>query len=337
MRLPIIAAAVLSCFALLTQSVATAEQRTTSKTFYVDPSGDNENPGTRREPWQSIQFACLQLSPGDTLKVANKEFPAEGNILVRFVDPETYEYLPLEGTSQNTTRIVSYGRGRMSPRVHGKFDIRGSHIQIHGLEIIGSDSDPLPGVGVYQSHHISISDCSIHNHGGGGINFNHSDCVTASYNRVFQNAKLNPDQHSGISSYQPIVRSDDSAYYGVILNNNVCYHNENLIPAPWSGEISDGNGIAIDDHRYTQLNQTVTDAIKGTSNPALSSGQPIVQVDDDGQPLPYSRHTLVMRNQCLSNGGRGIHLFQSDHIDVVLNFASRNLQSPVFSDGLPRD
>ncbi len=37
--------------------------------YYVDPNGDDNNPGTLAEPWQTIQKAANTLAPGDTVYV----------------------------------------------------------------------------------------------------------------------------------------------------------------------------------------------------------------------------------------------------------------------------
>lgn len=38
--------------------------------FYVDPAGDDGNPGSEAAPWQTFTFAATQLGPGDTLIAA---------------------------------------------------------------------------------------------------------------------------------------------------------------------------------------------------------------------------------------------------------------------------
>ena len=176
----------------------------------------------------------------------------------------------------------------------------------------------------------------IRNHGGGGINFNHSDIVVASSNVCAFNAALNPDQHSGISSFQPIVRTEEKPLYGVVFKDNFSYFNRNRVPNS-NGDITDGNGIIVDDHRYTQPNELIADVLSGSASPQDSSGDPQIDVDAMGNLLPYERPTLVEDNLCVVNGGRGIHVFLSDNVDVVENIASFNLESPELTQTLPRD
>jgi hypothetical protein len=43
-------------------------------TFFVSPQGDDENPGTREKPWQSLRHATEQLRPGHTLVLLNGDY-----------------------------------------------------------------------------------------------------------------------------------------------------------------------------------------------------------------------------------------------------------------------
>ena len=305
---------------------------------YVHPNGDDSNPGTISQPWKTISFACLQLQPGDRLRVARERFRREGEILLRFVDPVTFEYLPLEGSPTQVTRLLPYGPGDELPKIDGQFDIRGSHIRLQQLEIIGDQTSTRPGVGVYESHNVTIAACRVQRHGGGGINFNHCDLVYAVNNVVYKNATANPDQHSGISSYQPINRVPNSTLkYGVLFRGNRCFSNRNTVPPNGSSSVTDGNGIIIDDHRYTQFNDIIAGAMMSMGEQGASSGSPFVGTDNEGNPLGYSRSSLVLANTCYFNGGRGFHVFTSDLVDVLMNRAFSNLDSADLTVGLPRD
>ena len=308
-----------------------------SANFYVHPNGNDSGPGTFRQPWKTISHACLGLEPGDRLFIARERFTNEGEILVRFVDPQTFDYLPLEGSPTKVTRLLPYGPGKNLPRIDGQFDIRGSHIFLERLEIAGDVTSTRPGIGVYESHNISVKFCHVHDHGGGGINFNQCDIVFAIENVVYKNATLNPDQHSGISSYQPIARSDSQRRYGVYFRGNRCFSNRNETLPAGGDKISDGNGIVIDDHRYTQFNDVIADAIAGVGEPGLSTGFPLIRLEDDGSLVPYPRDTLVFENVCYFNGGRGIHVFKSEGVDVSFNHSLFNLESADLTVNLPRD
>lgn len=314
---------------------------------YVHPDGDDDNPGTRKLPWRTITESALRLAPGDVLRIARKTFPAEGTpkadgtrgpILLRFVDVENnYAYIPLEGSPTQRTRLVPYGPGKRMPRIMGSLDIRGAYIQVSGLQFVGDGVSTAPGIAAYESHHITVSFCKVRRFGGGGINFNQCDVVRATNNVCTYNATTNPDQHSGISSYQPIVRSDTDEVYGVVFSGNICYRNENLV-GPFEGaDVTDGNGIAIDDHRYTQLNDLIASATMNLGEPGLSSGSPIIEMDEQGALQPYQRRSAVRNNFLVSNGGRGLAVVFSNQIEVAGNILGNNLLSPAFTEGLPTD
>lgn len=64
------------------------------------------------------------------------------------------------------------------------------------------------------------------------------------------------------------------------------------------GYLSDGNGIILDDFNQTQR--------------------------PEGQGTPFSQRSLVANNVIFDNGGHGIHIFQSEHVDVINNTLYQN-------------
>ena len=309
-------------------------QTVSAETHYVSLDGDDENPGTKTLPWRSVSESVLRLTAGDRLLIQPGDYRGEGQMFVRSVDPETFEYLPLKGSSDATTYIMA--ATAKQPRIFGSFDIRGSHIVLSGLTIVGDRTTPNPGVGVFESHNITVRKCCLAYHGGGGILFNQSDLVRAHANLCYFNATTNPDQHSGISSYQPVVRTDTNERYGVVFTKNVCFGNRNEVPNS-QGDVTDGNGIAVDDHRYTQFHGLLADVIAGTTDPGLSSGDPRIELDVEGNLLPYDRGSYVGGNVCVNNGGRGIHVFLADDVIVSRNICFSNLDSEALLNTLPRD
>ena len=90
----------------------------------------------------------------------------------------------------------------------------------------------------------------------------------------------------------------------MIIKNNVVYGNELYVP--WIGPclIYDGNGIIVD----SENNVTI------------------------GKPA-YTGKTLIENNIVHHNGGRGIHMLNSNNIDVINNTCFMNGRSPAISDG----
>ncbi len=307
--------------------------------YFVSPGGDNSNDGSCDSPWQTISFACLQLSPGDILTIGRGTYGnngSEGNILLRYQDPVSGEYHPLEGSRRKVTRIRAEDNCR-PPLIYGSLDIRGSYISVRGLEFASDRSSNGPGIVAYESHNVGIYNNIVHDHGGGGINFNQCDLVRAERNTCYNNANKNPDQHSGISSYQAMVRTKVRGNrYGVIIRNNICFCNRNLVPTA-AGRITDGNGVAIDDHMYRQTNDIILAAMQRELHSESSSGKPSIGVNADGSPKPYVRPSLVEKNLCFYNGGRGVSVYLAENVTVRRNTLVFNLQSPEFVSQLPRD
>jgi hypothetical protein len=323
---------------------------------YVSIAGDDSNPGTQELPWRTLRSACVRLEPGDRLLIGPGdyvEFEDDGEstfediIFVRTVgtEEENFAYKPFIGDPEKITWIKALNpHGR--PRVFGNFDIRGSYIRIQGLEIIGDPERSIdPGIGVYSSHDIACVGNVVHNHGGGGISFNQSDMVSARGNVCFDNASTNPNQSSGITSFQPILRSPSNRKIGVRFDWNICFKNRNEVLGD-SG-ITDGNGISLDDHYYTQTNNLITSAIAGVADPdgagvpEISTREELDEDDSENEsiqiPLPYARKSVVRNNLCFDNGGRGVHLFFADKAVVTGNFLVANLRSPELTDDLPAD
>ena len=309
-----------------------------AENFFVSPTGDDANPGTYSEPFQTVSEGALALAPGDCLFVLPGTYRDEGNIFLRFVSPAPdFEFLPIVGSPDALTRVIGVSHKGKKPIIFGNIDVRGSYIRITNLELRGDREKLEPGIGVYESHNIVIKDCSIYNHGGGGIAFNQSDIVYALDNRVGFNAFTNPNQSSGISLYQSVKRADTNPYYGAVITGNICVGNENRVPPTEGGTVSDGNGIIVDDFQYTQNTGILEEAMTGVIDPGSATGIPVINFDDDGNPVSYQRRTLVRKNTTLFNGGRGIHVFKSDNVHIFSNLSYFNLTSADLTDGLPRD
>jgi len=128
-----------------------------------------------------------------------------------------------------------------------------------------------------------------------------SDSILIEGNTTHDNALFEPDQHSGISVYQPQRREDAEGEYGVIIRNNISFNNINLVDNVNFGRPTDGNGIVLDDFQNSQ--------------------QPT------GNGVDYDRRTLVENNITFSNGGNGIHVFRSHDIDIRNNTSVGNVSN----------
>ena len=173
-----------------------------------------------------------------------------------------------------------------------------NYLTIDGFEIF----DPNPGVGhhgngvtVFRNHHINIRNNKIYNFGGSCIQGVYFDHIYVENNIVYNCAKYKPSQTSGISMYQARAVDNASGYH-VIIRNNISYGNINLVTTA-EGRTRDGNGILIDDFK----NET-----------------------GDGNGVIFPHRTLIENNVSYDNGGKGIQVFRSRHVDVFNNTAYHN-------------
>ena len=136
-------------------------------------------------------------------------------------------------------------------------------------------------VGTKVSNHITIRNCIITNAPSSGIQANGSDNILIENNTVFKNAlKEDGNNGSGISVYEPKAspseaEADDNEW-GIVVRNNYLWQNNCLYPCPGFSFQTDGNGIIIDDYRWSQ----------------------------NGSKYPYTKETLVENNLIFDNGGR---------------------------------
>lgn len=209
-----------------------------------------------------------------------------------------------------------------------------SYIKIMGFEIIGAnakisltkalrqqkscanpkgDFEPLyngngivvDGKTAKHSHHIVIAKNIIHDCSGGGIGATHADYITVEGNLVYNTSWYTVFGTSGIAFYQFWNFDNARGYHNVIANNR-CYNNRSLVPWVKTCQLSDGNGIIVDDFRNKQ----------------------------NGSKLgPYRNRTLIQNNVCWYNGGTGIHTFQSDHVDMINNTAYCNSRTKGLNAG----
>ncbi len=207
-----------------------------------------------------------------------------------------------------------------------------AYIEISGFELEWVKGDPsvatqngvtVHGVGIapmYASHHLRFLNNVIHGYGTGGICSLDCDYVYVEGNVIYDTAKTSPYGGSAISLCRAF-NSDDKPGYHNIVRRNVCYDNELRVSTQESSggnnkALTDGNGIIIDVFKRSR------------ANPLKPHGE-----DKDGPLLPYRGRTLVENNLIYNNGGRGIHVFRSEKVDVINNTCYENQKTPDINGG----
>jgi hypothetical protein len=293
-------------------------------TYYVSPSGSDRNSGlSEKLAFATLQHAVSVLNPGDTLLALsgtyrNADYAYAGHNeyvawLTRSGTPDAW--ITIRAAPGATPSIVFNGWGGFGTQnaqyieING-FQITGNNAKItyayaYSQRTIANPSCNGSGIvfdgrnqGTNHPHHIRILNNVVSECGGTGISAIQCDYVTIAGNRVFDNCWYNIYGNSGISCYQN-WRFDSNTGYKMIIRGNVLYNNHGLIPWIQTGQLSDGNGIIIDDSLNTQNGSTLG---------------------------PYTGRTLVANNLSVNNGGSGMHAFSSEHVDFINNTTWHNSQ-----------
>ena len=300
-----------------------------ARNYYVSGTGSDNNSGlTINQAFRNIQKAADLAQPGDVVNVLDGIYTQD--------DPNSnIVNIRTSGTANAPITFQAYpgAAPKLNSRNWSGINVDGaSYIVIRGFEIQGNNdnitydyayaernntNNPLTSgncLGVNSSrsetpvrypHHVTISGNKVYKCGGGGIYTYNADYVTVENNEVYENALYSPYGNSGISFYQS-YNSDSSTATKMIIRRNIIYRNKELIPFFVVGAITDGNGIIVDDFRNTQNNSTLG---------------------------LYRGRTRIENNVVYDNGGRGIHVFESEFVDIWNNTTYKNSQSPAISDG----
>jgi Ricin-type beta-trefoil lectin domain-like/Right handed beta helix region len=330
--------------ALVLQCRPGAAQSRAPTTFYVSPNGSGTDGLTEQTAFKKINDLYALTIPGDTVLVMNgtytePDFRAPVAYLDKSGRPDAYiTYKNYPGhrpkiKSRNITAIRLVGASYV---VIEGFDVEGSRDEIsfeeadsllcekpdssqrvnmahgNGIDMVAdyADLNKIP-------HHIIVRNNRVYNFGASGIGAQRADYLTIENNVVYGNAFYSPYDTSGISLYQMrdlelIPEADAGKTLKNIIRGNTSYGNKNLFgfAAGFDGStcdrnapLTDGNGIIIDDFRNTQ-----------NRVPALGK-------------RPYRGRTLVENNIVYNNGGRGINIYSSDHVDVVNNTSYFNAET----------
>ncbi len=327
--------------ALVLQCGSANAQSRAPTTFYVSPNGSGTDGLTEQTAFRKINDLYALTIPGDTVLVMNGTY-TEPNFKapIAYIDksgrPDAYiTYKNYPGhrpkiKSRNITAIRLVGASYV---VIEGFDVEGSRNEVSFEEadrLLCDDLDSSERVNIAQgngidivaeysdvnkiSHHIIIRNNRVSNFGSSGIGAQRADYLTIENNTVFDTALYSPYDTSGISLYQQrdlelIPDADAGKILKNIIRGNISYGNKNLFgfargfdgkKCDRTAPITDGNGIIIDDFLNTQ-----------NKVPALDK-------------RPYRGRTLIENNIVYGNGGRGINVYSTNHVDVVNNTLYKN-------------
>ena len=270
--------------------------------YYVSPQGSDSNSGTSTSAaFLTIQQAANRIRPGDTVYVLDGTYAAFqisrsgslGNNITFQAYPGSH---PIVTKTGSTWSAIS-----LNPSTNP------SYIVIDGFNIIGNaqsitvdQAQSAPDYnnttngncidGGSKSHHITIRNNNISYCPGGGIVLG-GDYIYIYKNIIHHNSFWSPLGTSGVTVAG--MDSDWSTGTKIFLYDNILYNNQNFICNKFQTtpcRITDGEGIIVD------------------SNKAYG----------------YHGRVLIDNNIAYNNGGPGIEVFQSQHVDVVNNTTFKN-------------
>jgi len=132
---------------LLVSSLLTAGTSLCAATFFVAPTGGDDNPGTLEKPFATVQRAQNAAAPGDTVYIRGGTYTMQESQIARkqsiwayvtFLDKSGTEGRPIKYWAYEKERPV-FDFSRVKPeglRVTA-FYVTGSWVHIKGLETIG--------------------------------------------------------------------------------------------------------------------------------------------------------------------------------------------------------
>ncbi|HVM58970.1 MAG TPA: right-handed parallel beta-helix repeat-containing protein, partial [Candidatus Paceibacterota bacterium] len=295
-------------------------------TYYVATNGSDSNSGTSvSSPFKTMQHAADLTNPGDTVYVRGGTYTFSGSsdalTISRSGDASgviTYAAYPGE------TPVIQFGGGAWEG-----INIRASYIDVNGFTVIGPAQSYAskgwagtnsPGTssgtgneacivaGYYNASgpfytHITVENNTVSYCSETGIQALHADYLTIKNNIAHDNSWYSPYAGSGISVYET-YNSDSNTGTKISITGNITYNNIEYVGLQGGSSISDGEGIIIDDNKWSQHSGSA-----------------------------YTGRTLVANNVSYGNGGPGIEAFQSQHVDIVNNTVYQNQKNHSGNDG----
>jgi len=304
--------------------------------LYVDArSGRDSNDGrTPSTAFATLNQAAAAVKPGWTVLVMDGVYTSDGSVNPLTITTSgradawiTFAAAPGQHPIIQIPKVQGATAGIYLPGVAyviiDGFEVIGQNQSITAQEAAPNDGSQsvlnqnciyIDGMGFQDfhppvPHDIIVRNNTVHDCSAGGIEVNVADAVRIEHNRVYNTSWWTVFGTSGIVLWHmtDVPGSTATNGYKNFIVRNLVYANRNNLP--WKDGtppgIYDGNGIIVDDARHSQKAGGIYD-VRG---------------------VPYAGRTYIANNIVHDNGGRGIHIYSSDHVDVVNNTAYNNLLS----------
>ena len=225
---------IIACLSLFIWCIDANAETTTSRIFYVDNNGNDENSGTIHEPWKTIQKAADNTAPGDLVYVRGGTYPE----LVSIKNSGSAEdgYITFKAYPGETP-VMDMNEQVIKKGNSAFFTINANYIVIDGFEMKnlitnGPEYYPNGILVMNQSNHIRLVQNDIHH-----IE-NHSKKGNAHGILIYGNAS---------DPISDITIKDNNIHHLILGNSEALTLNGNVEKFTISDNVvHDNNNIGID-------------------------------------------------------------------------------------------
>ncbi|MBD3240439.1 MAG: hypothetical protein GF331_07625, partial [Chitinivibrionales bacterium] len=194
-----------------------ARPATAADTWYVSPTGDDDNNDGKQAPFATCFKAASVVGPGDTVIFADGEY---ANQELKITTSGTADaWITFKARNKHGAKITNTWYNSVT--IGDENAIGVGFVIIDGFELV-APATYGSGVGSgYGAHHIIVRNCWAHDCGQSGISLSDGDYRVVENNIVNNNGWIMPLAGSGISMYG-LVPFDDAPGFHSIVRGNIC-------------------------------------------------------------------------------------------------------------------
>lgn len=293
-----------------TATFTTAPPSTLSS-YYVSPSGSDQDPGTIDRPFRSIHKAISLVKAGDTIYLREGTYTE-------------YVRIDASGTAEKPIQLVEYpgenavinGNNQIPDNFNGLVSLYGSWITVKDIEVKNSQ---YVGIGLFGTH-ITVSNTDVHHNQSNGVLIL-GDYGTVVNSSVWRNSILN--EYNRLGSYSSGISAARDLVNGVtenaVIKGNTVWEN-------WGEGISsfEASGTTIENN-ISHDNLSANIYISDSTNVTCSGN--LAYMDPSSYIYGYDSHIGIMM-------GDETYSPSSANIKVINNIAYGNMQNFSWWQGL---
>jgi len=321
--------------------------------WYVTGLGNDSNDGKSvSKAFLTLQKAADLVQPGDTVFVGNGVYSNTNQS-----DGSAVLDIHTSGLANAwiTWKAISGEKPVVNPQGWTGIQITGSYNIIDGINVIGNNDSIFlleaqedakkPTANPFfntngicfdgrrmpadkKPHHLIVRNCEVAKCAGGGITGLEIDYLTIEDCKIYNNAWFMRFGGSGITTLNN-WSFDDAPGYHIVIQRNYVWNNKTMVPWDRIQKLSDGNGILLDvtdQKRQGATNPNADAVVKSDANQKSTSAQttqnstPKTVIESPKSQRPeWKSRALIANNLSAYNGGSGIHVFRTKHVDIINN------------------